>query len=106
MCVSIYTNKCNMQCLNNGFNKFKVDDLIQVNMFIIQKMWKFSFNHSSIIVKYWVTWVLGYYNNCNMQFVSNCFNIKKMNNSTHVHMLIIEEKWKKSLIHSNIKCGV
>jgi hypothetical protein len=77
MCVSIYTNKCNMQCLNNGFNKFKVDDLIQVNMFIIQKMWKFSFNHSSIIVKYWVTWVLGYYNNCNMQFVSNCFNIKK-----------------------------
>ncbi len=38
MCVSIYINKCNMQCLNNGFNKFKVDDLIHVNMFIIQKM--------------------------------------------------------------------
>ncbi len=29
-----------------------------------------------------------------------------MNGSTHVHMLIIEEMWKKSLIHSNINVGL
>ncbi len=38
MCVSIYTNKCNVQCLNGGFNKFKVDDLIHVKMLIVQEM--------------------------------------------------------------------
>ncbi len=105
MCVSIDTNKCNMQRLNNDFNKSKVDDLIHVNMFIIQKMWKKSFYHSSIIAKYWVACILGYYNNCNMQFVNNGFNILKVNSSIHVHMLIIEETWKKSLIHSNINVG-
>jgi hypothetical protein len=35
MCVLIYTNKCNMQQLNNGFNKFKVNDSIHVKMLII-----------------------------------------------------------------------
>jgi hypothetical protein len=33
MCVSIYTNKCNMQHLNNDFNKFKVDDSTHAMMF-------------------------------------------------------------------------
>jgi len=37
-----------------------------------------------------------------MQLVSNGFNILKVNGSTHVHMLIIEEMWEKSLIRSNI----
>jgi hypothetical protein len=37
-----------------------------------------------------------------MQLVSNGFNILKVNGSTHVHMLIIEEMWKKSLIRFNI----
>jgi hypothetical protein len=37
MCVLIYTNKCNMQHLNSGFNKFKVDDLIHVKMLIVLK---------------------------------------------------------------------
>jgi hypothetical protein len=36
-----------------------------------------------------------------MKFVSNDFNILKMNGST----LIIEIMWKKSLIHSNINVG-
>jgi len=45
MCVSIYISKCNMQRLNNGFNKFKVSDLIHVKMLIIQEMWK---NHKFI----------------------------------------------------------
>jgi len=40
-----------------------------------------------------------------MQFVSNGFNILKMNGSTHVHMLIIEEMWKKWLIQPNINAG-
>ncbi len=38
MCVPIYTSKYNMQHLNNGFNKFKMDDLMHVNMLIVQKM--------------------------------------------------------------------
>jgi hypothetical protein len=37
MYVSIYTSKCNMQLLNSGFNKFKVDDSIHIKMLIIQK---------------------------------------------------------------------
>jgi hypothetical protein len=37
MCVSMYTSKCNMQNLNNGFNKFKVDDSIHVKMLIVFK---------------------------------------------------------------------
>jgi len=37
-----------------------------------------------------------------MQFVSNDFNILKMNSS----ILIIEKMWKKSQIHSNINVGL
>jgi len=40
-----------------------------------------------------------------MQFVNNGFNILNVNGLTHVHMLIIEEMWKKSLIHFNINVG-
>jgi hypothetical protein len=40
-----------------------------------------------------------------MQVVSNDLNILKVNVSIHVHMLIIEEMWKKSLIHSNLNVG-
>ncbi len=87
--------------MNSGFNKLKVDDSTHVKMLIIQEMWKFSLNHSSIITKYWVAYVLVYYNKCKMQFVSNDFNILKVNGST----LIIENMWKKSLIHSNINVG-
>jgi hypothetical protein len=52
MCVSIYISKCNMQRLNNGFNKFKVDDLIHVKMFTVQQKWKHSLNRLNIIAKY------------------------------------------------------
>jgi hypothetical protein len=102
MCISMYTSKFNMQCLNSDFNKLKVTNSTHVKMLIVQEMWKHSLNHSNIIVKYWVACVLIYYNKCKMQFVSNVFNILKMNGST----LIIEEMWKKSLIHSNINVGV
>ncbi len=52
MSVSIYSSKYNMQCLNNGFNKFKVNDSTHVKVIIIQEMRKNSLNHSSIIAKY------------------------------------------------------
>jgi hypothetical protein len=103
MFVSIYTNKCNMQQLNCVFNKFKMNDSTHVKMLIVQKMWKnsliklFKYNY-----KHWVACVLIYYNKSKMKFVSNGFNILKVNGSTHVHMLIIEEMWKKTLIHFNI----
>jgi hypothetical protein len=74
-------------------------------MLVVQKIWKNSLNHSSIIAKYWIAHVLIYYNKCKMQFVSNDFNILKMNISIHVHMLMIEKMWKKSRIHFNINVG-
>jgi len=43
MYVLIYTNKCNMRHLNNGFNKFKMDD--STNVKIVQEMWKIPLNH-------------------------------------------------------------
>jgi hypothetical protein len=46
-----------MQHLNNGFNKLKVNDLTDVKMLIVQKMWKESSNNLRIIVKYWVSCV-------------------------------------------------
>jgi hypothetical protein len=100
--VSIYINKWNMQHFNNGFNKFKVDDSTRVKMLIVQNMWKKSLNHSSMIAKHWVACVSIYFNKCMMQHFNSGFNILKMNGLTNVHMLIIEEMWKKSLIHSNI----
>jgi hypothetical protein len=57
MCVSIYINKCNMQHLNNGFNKFKTDDSSHVNMLIVQEMCSNSLKHPNIIAKHWVTYV-------------------------------------------------
>jgi hypothetical protein len=38
MCVTIYISKCNMQRLNSGFNKVKVDDLTHVKMLLVQEM--------------------------------------------------------------------
>jgi len=87
--------------MNSDFNKLKVNNWTHVKMLIVQEMWKFSLNHSSIIVKYWVACVLICYNKCNMQFVSNSFYILKMNGS----IMIIEKMWKKSPIHSNINVG-
>ncbi len=48
---------------------------------------KNSLTDSNIITKYQVACVLLYYNKCKMQFVSNDFNILKVNDSnscTHV----------------------
>jgi len=94
MCFAIYINKCNMKQLNNGFNKFKMNDSTQVTMLIVQKKWKNLVNHSNIMIEHWITCVSIYSNKCKMQLMSNGL--------THIHMLIIEKIWKKSLIHSNI----
>jgi hypothetical protein len=53
MFVSMYTSKCNMQHLNNGFNKFKVDDSIYVKMLIsfkkVKKLTKsFKYNYKTL----------------------------------------------------------
>jgi hypothetical protein len=77
MCVSIYISKCNMQRLNSGFNKLKMNDLIHVKMLIFQKMWKKPLNHSSILTKHWIVCVLVYYDKCKMEFVNNNFNALK-----------------------------
>jgi hypothetical protein len=105
MCVSIYINKCNMQHLNNGFNEFNVDDSTHVKMLIVQEIWNNSLNHSSINAKHWATSVSMYYNKYKMQLKNNGFNILNVNGLTHVHILIIEEMWKISLIHSNKNVG-
>ncbi len=38
VCFHMYISKCNVQHLNKGFNKFKVDDSTHVKMLIVQKM--------------------------------------------------------------------
>jgi hypothetical protein len=73
MCVLIYISKCNMQHLNSGFNKLKMDDSTHIRMLIVQEMWKNSLNHSNIIVKYLIVCVLVYFNKYKMQFLSNGF---------------------------------
>jgi hypothetical protein len=89
MCVLIHISKCNMQHLNSGFNKLKVDDFAHVKMLIVQEMWKISLNHWSVISIYWIACVLVYYNKWKMQFMSNDFNILKVNGST----VIIKKMW-------------
>jgi len=79
-----------------------VDDSTHVKILVVQEMWKHSLNHSNIIVKYWIACVIIYYNKCKIKFVSNDFNILKLNSSTS----LIENMWKKSLIHSNINANI
>jgi hypothetical protein len=97
MCVSIYINKHNVRDLNNGFNKFS--SCIHVDSSRdVKKLTK----PSSIIVKHRVAWVSIYSNKWKVQHASNNFDILKVNGSTHIHMLIIEKMWKKSLTCSSI----
>jgi hypothetical protein len=52
VCFNIFS-KCNMQHVNNVFNKLKVDDLTHVKMLTIKKCKKTnSLNHSNINAKY------------------------------------------------------
>jgi len=92
--ISKNCDECKMQLMNNGFNTFKMNDSTHVKMLIVQKMWKISLNHSNIIAKHWVASVSIYSNKWKMQLVNNGFNILKVNSLTHVHRLLIEERWK------------
>jgi hypothetical protein len=109
MCVSIYIIKCNIQHLNNSFNKFKVNDSTHVEMLIIQKIWKKLLHHQNIITKHWVACVSIYFNKCKMQLVSNNFNILNVNGlNTHVdnwrdveknHYFVPIHEWGLKLLH-------
>jgi hypothetical protein len=67
--------------VSNGFNLLKVNGSI----LIIEKMWKKSRIHSNINVGFKiVACVLIYYSSCKMQFLSNGFNMLKVNSSIHV----------------------
>ncbi len=85
MCVSIYSDKYNVQCLNSGFNKLIVNDSTHVKMMIVQKMRKNSLNYSSIITKTLIPCVLVFYNKCKMQFLTNGYNILKVDGSTLIN---------------------
>jgi hypothetical protein len=93
-----------MQHLNNGFNKFKMwfDPYIHVDSSRDVKNFTKPFKYNC---KHQVTCVSICTNKCKMQLVSNNFNILKLNGLVHVHMLIVEEMWTKSLIHFNINGG-
>jgi hypothetical protein len=88
--------------MSNGFNTFKMNDSIHVQiLLIIQEMWKKSLTYSSINVKYKLLCVF-HINKCNMQHLNNGFNKFKMDETTCLKMLIVQEMWKISLNHSNI----
>jgi len=84
--------KCNSWIVNLTF---KVNDLTHMQMLLVQEMWKDSLTHSSINVRHQVvTCVWIYISKCNMQHLNSGFNKFKVNESTHVKMLIIQEMWK------------
>jgi hypothetical protein len=84
-----------MQFMSSGFNNF------------LSEWFNSCANVSSsrdakkFINPFKYAYVLVYCNKCNMKFVNSDFNILKVNPST----LLIENMWKKSLIHFNINLG-
>jgi len=80
-CVLIYYKKCKMQFGNNGFNILKVNG----SNLIIRNMWTNSLIHSNINVGFSIViCVLIKYGKWKMQFLSNGFNMLKVDNSTNV----------------------
>jgi hypothetical protein len=74
-----------MKFVNNGFNIQKMNSSTHIHMLIIKEMWKKSLTHSNINVRFKiVTCVLINYGKCKMQFISNSFNMLKVNASTHL----------------------
>jgi hypothetical protein len=69
--------ECKMQIMSNGCNTFKVK-FNSWQMLIVQKIWKNSLNHLSIMAKDWVACVWIYYNKCKMQPMNNSSNILKV----------------------------
>jgi hypothetical protein len=92
--ISKNCGDCKIQFVSYEFDIFKTNDSIFVKLLIIQKNVKSLLTHSNVIVKDWIAYVSIYFNKCNMQLVSNGFNIFKLNGLIHVHMLIIEMMWK------------
>jgi len=70
-----------MQYVNNGFNILKVNG----STLIIEKMWKKSFIHSNINVRFKIVrFVLINYGKCKMQLLNNGFNMLEVDYSTNV----------------------
>jgi hypothetical protein len=76
-CVSMYTNKYNMQLVSNG--------LTHIHMLIIEKMWKNSLIHFNINVGFEIfTCILINYDKYKMQLMNIGFNMLKVDGSIHV----------------------
>jgi hypothetical protein len=50
--ISKNYGECKMQLMSNGFNTFKMNDSIHMQMLIVQEMWKNSLTYSNINVKH------------------------------------------------------
>jgi hypothetical protein len=90
--------KCNSWV--GDLTTFKLNDSIHMQMSLVQEMWKKSLNHSNINVRHYVLMCVSIYiYKCNMQCLNFFFNKLKINDPTHIKMLIVQEMWKKSLNH-------
>jgi hypothetical protein len=70
-----------MQFLSNGFNILKING----STLIIEEMWKKSFIHSHINVRFKIVrFILIYYGKCKMQLLNDGFNMLKVDGSTNV----------------------
>jgi hypothetical protein len=72
-----------------------MNDSIHMQMLLVQDMWKISLNHSNIIVKHHVlTCVSIYTYKCNMQCLNIVVNQLKIDDPTHMKMLMVQKMWK------------
>jgi hypothetical protein len=82
--------KCNSWIVDS--TTFKVNDSTHMQMLIVQKMRKISQTHSNINVKHYVVMCVSIYiSKCNMRHLNNVFNKLKVDDLTHVKMLIVQE---------------
>ncbi len=69
-----------MQIMSNGFNTFKMNDSIHVQMLINQEIFKNSLICSNINMRHQVVMCFSIYiSKCNMQHPNDGFNIFKVN---------------------------
>jgi hypothetical protein len=74
-----------MQLVSNGFNILKVNGLIHVHMFIIEKMWKKWLIHFNLNAGFQiVTRILINHGKYKIKLMQNGFNLLKIDGSTHV----------------------
>jgi hypothetical protein len=82
-----------MQLVNNGFNTFKMNDSIHVQILKVQKRWKKIinlFNNKNEALNCYMCFNI-YTNKWNMHHLSNDFYRFKMDDSIYVQMLIFQK---------------